>query len=114
MSNLKFNDFAIILSIAALTGCGAVPRSSGVMSIGPDTYRVMSRASLANQAESQKMAFTEANEYCSSLGRKIITTNTRSTELSGYEVTFRCLKDGDPDLVRPILEKSPDTVIKIK
>lgn len=107
------NIFVLTL-IAALAGCGAVARSSGPMSIGPDTYRIMARASLASQAESQKMAFGEANGYCSSLGKKMVTTNTRSTESDGYEVTFRCLKDGDPDLVRPVLQKAPDTVIQVK
>ena len=100
--------------IVVLTGCGTVPRSSGAMQIGPDTYRIMARASMASQVESQKMAFSEANGHCSSLGKKMVTTNTKSTELEGYEVTFRCLKDGDPDLVRPVLQKAPDTVIQVK
>ena len=92
------NIFFLTL-IAALAGCGTVARSSGAMQIGPDTYRIMARASMANQMESQKMAFGEANGYCSSVGKKMVTTNTKSTEFDGYEVTFRCLKDGDPDLV---------------
>ena len=100
--------------LAGLAGCGTVARSSGAMQIGPDTYRIMARASMANEVESQKMAFGEANQYCASLGRKMMTTNTKSTEFSGYEVTFRCLKDGDPELVRPVLQKAPDTVIQVK
>ncbi len=104
----------VLTMIAALAGCGAVAKSSGAMQVGPDTYRIMARASMANQAESQRMAFGEANGYCSSLGKKMVTTNTRSTEYDGYEVTFRCLKDGDPDLVRPVLQKAPDTVIQVK
>ena len=104
----------IFTLIAWLAGCGTVARSSGAMQIGPDTYRIMARAPMASQAGSQKMAFGEANEYCTSLGKKMVTTNTKSSELDGYEVTFRCLKDGDPDLVRPMLQRSPDTVIQVK
>jgi uncharacterized protein YceK len=100
--------------IAVLAGCGTVARSSGPLQVGPDTYRIMARASVGNQVDSQKMAFSEANSHCTSLARKMVTTNTRSTQYDGYEVTFRCLKDGDPDLVRPMLQKAPDTVIQVK
>jgi hypothetical protein len=98
----------------ALTACGTVPRSSGAMQIGPDSYRVIARASLANTAGSQKMAFAEANEYCASMSRKMVTTNTHDLENSGYEVTFRCLKEGDPDLVRPMLRQVPNAVIEVR
>jgi hypothetical protein len=103
-----------ISTLALLGGCGTVARSSGAMQIGPDTYRIMARASMANQMGSQQMAFSEANVFCNSQNKKMVTTNTKSTELEGYEVTFRCLKDGDPDLVRPILQRAPDTVIQVK
>ncbi len=103
-----------VASIAMLAGCGTVAKSTGAMQVGPDTYRIMARASVGNQMESQKMAFSEANSHCSSLGRKMVTTNTRSTQYEGYELTFRCLKDGDPDLVRPVMQKAPDTVIQVK
>ena len=107
----------LVITIWVLTfleGCGAVARSSGAMQIGPDTYRIMARASMANQLGSQQMAFSEANMFCNSHGKKMVTTNTKSTELEGYEVTFRCLKDGDPDLIRPSLQRAPDTVIQVK
>ncbi len=103
-----------ICILTLLGGCGTVARSSGAMQIGPDTYRIMARAPMANQLGSQQMAFSEANGFCNTMGKKMVTTNTKSTELEGYEVTFRCLKDGDPDLVRPTLQKAPDTVIQVR
>ena len=106
--------FGVFSAMVLMAGCGTVARSSGAMQVGPDTYRIMARASMASQAESQKMAFGEANLYCTSLSKKMVTTNTRSTEFDGFELTFRCLRDGDPDLVRPILQKAPDTVIQVK
>lgn len=111
---MKNRMFVTISALTFLGGCGTVARSSGAMQIGPDTYRIMARASMANQLGSQQMAFSEANVFCNSQGKKMVTTNTRSTELDGYEVTFRCLKDGDPDLIRPSLQRSPDTVIQVK
>ena len=107
----------LLVTIGILTflgACGTVARSSGAMQIGPDTYRIMARASMANQLGSQQMAFSEANIFCDSQGKKMVTTNTKSSEQDGYEVTFRCLKDGDPDLIRPSLQRAPDTVIQVK
>jgi hypothetical protein len=63
------------------------------------------------------MALTEANEYCTSQGKEIFVTNTRSGE-STYgpggtmEVMFRCLAMNDPELQRPNLRPLPNTVIE--
>lgn len=108
-----------VISIACilLAGCGAVPRSTGVMQVGPDTFRVSARGSVGNVMESQKMAFSESSNHCKSLGRELIVIATNQIEAIGggpYEVTFRCLNKSDPELVRPTLERAPDTVIKIK
>jgi hypothetical protein len=109
-----------IRPIAALTSillasCGAVPRSTGVMLLGPDTYRVSARASMARADESQRMALAEANSYCAQLKSQILVVSIERPDPFGpTDVTFRCLKEGDPDLVRPNIERSPDTVIKIR
>jgi hypothetical protein len=103
-----------ISALALLGGCGTVAKSSGAMQVGPDTYRIMARAPMGNELGSQQMAFSEANGFCTAMGKKMVTTNTKSTQLQGYEVTFRCLRDGDPDLVRPTLQKAPDTVIQVR
>ncbi len=103
----------LLLSIV-LTACGTVPRSSGAMQLGPDTYRISARASMANKMESQKMAFSESRAYCLSLKREMVVIATDYEETGPYEVTFRCLLAGDVDLVRPTLEKTPNTVIQLK
>jgi len=106
---------ALFACLVILTGCGTVPRSTGALPVGPDTYRIMARAPMGNSLESQKMAFIEAGSYCESMGRRVLVTNTRDPrDMSGYEITFRCLNAGDPDLVRPNLQKTPDTVIQVR
>lgn len=98
-----------------LSACGTIPRSSGTLQLGPDTYRISARASLGNPIESQKMALLEAKDYCTSLKREMVVIATDEDKNYGpFEVTFRCLNAGDPGLVRPTLEKAPDTVIRIK
>ena len=106
--------FIAIIGIA-LSACGTVSRSSGAMQLGPDTYRISARASMGNPTDSQKMALIEAKDYCTVLKREIMVIATEPSKSFGpFEVTFRCLIAGDPELVRPTLEKTPDTVIRIK
>lgn len=109
---ISLSTLTLVISLV-LQGCGTVAKSSGVLQIGPDTYRVMARASIGNLIESQKMAFKEANDHCARLVRRLMTIGTLSTEYQGYELTFRCLAEGDPELNRPTLHKAPDTVIQV-
>lgn len=98
-----------------IQGCGTIPRSTGAMQLGPETYRIRARASMGNVSDSQKMAFAEAKQHCESQQRQMVVVSTETDNDYGpFEVTFRCLTPGDPDLVRPNLEKAPDTVIKIR
>lgn len=100
-----------------LNACGTVPRSSGAMQLGPDTYRVAVRAAMGNVTESQKMALTEASQFCGTLKKELLVIATERLEDIGggpYQVTFRCLAANDSALIRPTLERAPDTVIQVK
>lgn len=111
----KFCVVGITGLAISLLGCGTIPRSTGAMQLGPDTYRISARASMGNEASSQKMSLAEAKQHCDSLQKQMVVIRTEHKgDYGPYEVTFRCLLAGDPDLVRPNLEKEPDTVIKIK
>lgn len=104
----------IFLSALILVGCGSAPKSSGIMKLGPDTYRVAAQPTFANVMENQKAAFKEAGEHCASLGREMMSIGTYTKEYAPFEVTYRCLKADDPQLKRPTLERAPDTVIQVK
>lgn len=104
----------VILSLA-LVGCGTVPSTSGVLPLGPDTYRISARASMGAEAQSQKMAVLEGQQHCKTVNREFMVIGTKVLKANGgYEVTFRCLMAGDPELARPNLEKVPDSVIQIR
>lgn len=115
---MKGSNCAVVaLTAASLAGCGAVARSTGAMPLGPDTYRVSARASLGNVSESQRMALSDAKLFCESLKKELLVIGTERVEAPGggpFEVTFRCLASGDPALVRPTLERAPDTVIQVR
>lgn len=99
-----------LFAVLALTGCA---QSTGAMKMGPDTYSVAADALGASNA--RQVAMLEANAKCQSMGKEILVTNTSSGKdraRSVYEVTFKCLAEGDPDLLRPQYESAPDIVIE--
>lgn len=106
----------VVVAVAVLTGCGTVARSTGAMQLGPDTYRIASRASMGSVGESQRMALAEAQTYCKGLGKELLVTSTRVLQDIGtgpFEVTFRCLSPGDAELKRPNLQSVPSAVILV-
>jgi hypothetical protein len=99
-----------IFAVLTLTGCA---QSTGVMKMGPDTFSVTADALGASNAK--QIALTEASGQCQSMGKEILVTNTSSGKdraRSVYEVTFRCLAKGDPELQRPYYESAPDVVVE--
>jgi len=108
--------FKVVLISMFLVSCA---QSSGVLKLGPDTYTVSVHAAPARGGESgaKRLAVTEANQYCSSLGKEILVSNIsshRSTHFPGgtVDITFSCFDKGDADLVRPTYQKPPDVVIE--
>jgi hypothetical protein len=103
--------FTIFMGI--FFGC---TRSSGVLPMGPDTFTITAHS--PNQSDSTKKALKEAQDYCRSVGKEIIVTNTSMSGdgLGGYgfNATFRCLSPDDPEYVRPIYKKPADIDIKIE
>ena len=93
----------LVLAAASVAGCAS---SSGALSLGPDTYRISaSRHNMAGGAPSAESdALTQAQAHCKSLGRELLVVNTTvgfDRPHYTFMATFRCLKQGDPALVRP-------------
>ena len=106
---------AMSCAVVFFSACGTVTRSSGPLPLGPDTWRISVKDGIKGTGSSQSLAIQEATAHCSGMGKNIMVTGTRemSDKLTG-EITYRCLKTGDPDLVRPELQKVPDTLIKVE
>ena len=90
------------LGLVLLVACS---QSRGVFKLGPDTYITSAAASpTAGVTEAQRLALTEANEYCANMGKKIKVMKS-SDVINIYgggtsKVTFQCLTR-DPSLQRP-------------
>lgn len=93
------------------------PRSSGVMPFGPDTYKI--NVSGWTILDAVKQGNEEANNFCNERNKKFMPINSSSIPHSSqqwgnYDLTFRCLKEGDPELHRPDWKNSPDIIIENK
>lgn len=104
-------------ALALLAGCAT---STGAIPIGKDTYMIaIGGKTTASGGKLKAQAFQEATAYCSSQGKQMQVVNTQQSDMSfgrdpSAEVQFMCLSDGDADLSRPKLQKSPDSVIEIR
>jgi hypothetical protein len=70
----------------------------------PDTFTVSATA-LGSKNKARISALQSANKYCNELRKEILALNIKTETLSGgvgsADVTFRCLLQGDTELVRP-------------
>lgn len=111
MKNL-FCIFAIIL----LSGCGVT--TSEVVPAGKDTFMIVGHGYATKAPEAMLELYKEANKYCSAFEKHFVPVSTSSEPFdqlsSSVQMHFRCLREGDPELNRPMLEPSPGTLVEIK
>ena len=111
---MKTRDIVVLICLAAgLSGCGLETYSTRVREVGPDTFTVATddpSASIAMQA-----AVGQAQVHCGSLSKEILVTNRSASTIGDrnvYEVTFRCMVKGDPELARSTFARPPDMRIE--
>lgn len=108
---------ALLLTIS---GCAS---HTGVVPIGRDTFMIAKQQATGFPGLGNMKAeiIAEASLHCSSLGKEFQIVSTYETQppyiLGNYprsEIQFMCLAPGDPELQRPKLQKTPDTVIEVQ
>jgi hypothetical protein len=81
--------------------------------MGPDTFSVS--ADDLNPSTAKQAALSQAQNHCKTVGKEILVTNTKASRGEArtlYDVTFRCLSRGDPELTRPTYETPADVRIE--
>ena len=107
------NLFSIMV-VTLLAACA----HSGVVPIGPDTYMIAnSEWGFTSGGVQKAKVMQEASEYCSRIGKLMLPISTSQNDVAlgktpAAEVQFRCLSQGDPELMRPTLQPVPNTVIE--
>lgn len=108
----------LLLFFFLISGCAS---NSGVAPLGPDTYLISRQgaSSFTGLASLKAECLREAAEFCAKEAKQFKVVNTSESSppyiFGNYprvEVQFVCLRAGDRDLTRPVLEKAPDVVIE--
>lgn len=104
--------FVTCFACVLLASC---THSSGVLKMGPDTYTVSAAAHpiRGGPSEARKIAMTEANQYCTRMGKEILVANAGVASINvdgagSVEVTFRCFDKGDLGLRHPEYRHTQD------
>jgi hypothetical protein len=109
--------------LLATTVIGCASTSTGVVSIGKDTYMLaMSQGpgtGIHSGAQYKAKAIVEANQYCSGLGKKFQIVNANQNDsaiavLAKAEIQFMCLNEDDSQLTRPKLNQQADRIIEVR
>ena len=108
-----------IFGIAIIIMIPSCVSSTGVMVLGPDTFSITTETAPAagGRAESKRLALLEANQYCKSLSKELMTTkiSARISNRAGAGVTdinFQCLNKDDSGLERPRFQGEPNIIIQ--
>ncbi len=104
-----------LLPVLWLVSCA----TSNVISCGPDTFMVTSSGAGFDTGSVRENCFKKANDFCEErdLVMMPVAIDVQGGELGKRpptaELTFRALRQGDPEIGRPNLEK-PDAIIRIE
>ena len=112
------NRILTITSLAFIVA--ACTSSSGVLPFGPDTYKISVGSELGGFNKAQRIALTEANAHCMQNDRQMMPVNTQKSRprdfvgdaIPHFELTFRCLAQGDQELTRPTMKRDSDIIIE--
>ena len=105
--------FTVILA-CIMTGCSA---GGKVLSLGPDTYTVSNQVApvAGGSVTAKERSLQDAADFSKNIGKQVFVTNLiESSNQIDYSVTFKCLREGDPELERPTYEASPDVVVRVE
>lgn len=107
--------FGAVAAVLLSAGC-----STGVVSIGPDTFMVAGQSATGFSTGGAVMVdlYREAAAYCTANGRNLLPVNMQSVDgvpgraFASGQLQFRCLAEGDPELRRPTMQPVPSTIIE--
>lgn len=94
-----------------------------VISMGKDTFMIAKQQATGFPGLGNMKAeiIGEGSRHCAAIGKEFQIVSMNETQppyiLGNYprsEITFMCLNAGDPELQRPKLQKSPDSVIEVR
>ena len=109
------------LLICLLTLAAGCATSTGVLKLGPDTYKMTSYRApiIGGMTGAEEEVLVEANKHCEGQGKQVYVQSSRALagtpgqpSLGGFEAIFQCLSGTDPRLKQSNADQSPAIIIK--
>ena len=102
--------FLFLICAVSLISCAT---STGVLKLGPDTYKMSAYSSPARggTSDAEVKVLSTAEEYCNKQGKELLVQHTKFQGES-FEAVFHCLDKNDPSYKRPVYQQDPAIVIK--
>jgi len=96
--------FPIVSSCVSITDIAPAGKDTFIIA-GSDGMEGVAGVSIKTEL------YKEANSYCEKNGKKFMPVNDSSRSYNA-ELTFRCLYEDDPDLIRPNMQPIPNLRIE--
>ena len=84
--------------------------STGPQPLGPDTWLIARSRDRGGVVAAEAATLTEANAHCRESNRDVLVLTREPGRGGSFTLTFRCLRPGDPDLRRPVVEATPNRI----
>ncbi len=115
---MTINICGLVGSIFAASLLGACTQSTGVLPMGPDTFSIATSDELGGVVAAKRAAVMEASAFCTSRGQQMVAMHSQSSfkgdwagdSIGHHDFTFRCLNAGDPQLGRPVIGRSQQSL----
>jgi hypothetical protein len=94
--SIKIVTTLLIGCCASTYGCNLVFHKENISQITSDTYKISKHG--ADSLEMRKLAWQEANDFCQKMDLYFMPV-AKNYNKNDYEMEFRCLSSGDPELL---------------
>ncbi|HBB83911.1 MAG TPA: hypothetical protein DC031_11685 [Sulfitobacter sp.] len=113
---MKTKVFGLLIAASLV---GACAQSTGVLPMGPDTFSIATSDELGGVIAAKRAAISEASAFCANRSQQMVTLQSQSSvkddwagdPIGHHDFTFRCLNADDPQLRRPIVGNSQQSMI---
>ena len=105
----------VLFMTGFVAGCVS---TSNILDMGKNTYSLSATADgVRSFASARERAFEAGKDWCTKKGKQFsLVKDRRESTLLGTEttvsVTFRCLREDDPELTRSNIHQLPDVIIE--
>jgi hypothetical protein len=94
--SIKIENILLLSCCLVISGCNSVFHKENISQITSDTYKISKHGN--DSLEMRKLVWQEANDFCKKNNLYFMPVSINYNQ-NDYEMGFRCLSSGDPELL---------------